>query len=151
MAESDPRAGIAAFLAAHSTLTLATVGPGGRPMAASLFFATGPDLRLYWVSGPSSRHSQNVTRQPAVAVTVHNETWSWTAIAGVQLEGQALVVPAGPDWQAARNLYLAKFPFVAEFQAELSRSDFYVFSPSWMRWIDNALGFGHKEEIGLRN
>ncbi len=37
---------------------------------------------------------------------------------------------------------------VVDFQAEVSRSNFYVFRPSWMRLIDNSHSFGHKEEIG---
>jgi uncharacterized protein len=147
MAEEGTRAAIAAFLAAHSTLTLATLGPLGQPMAASLFFAADPQLRLYWASGPNSRHSQNAARQPTVAVTVHNETRTWTEIAGVQMEGKVGVVAAGPDWRAAWNVYLAKFPFAHEFQAEISRSNFYVFTPFWVRLIDNRRGFGHKEEI----
>jgi len=147
MTEVDTRASIAAYLAAHSTLALATIGPDGAPMAASLFFVADADLRLYWVSGNSSRHSQNLTRHSRMAVTIHNETWTWTEIAGVQMEGSARVVPPGPEWQAAWQLYLGKFPFVSDFQAEVSRSNFYAFTPAWMRLIDNSRGFGHKEEI----
>jgi uncharacterized protein YhbP (UPF0306 family) len=150
MPETDTRAAIAAFVAAHSTLTLATLTAEGHPQAVSLFFASDADLRLYWVSGDSTRHSHNVARQSHVAVTIHNETWSWTEIAGVQMEGQATVVPAGPDWQAVWGLYARKFVFVTDFQAEISRSNFYVFTADWMRLIDNSRGFGHKEEIGTR-
>jgi uncharacterized protein YhbP (UPF0306 family) len=151
MSDDDTRAAIGAFLAAHSTLTLSTVGPAGQPMAASLFFAANPELRLFWLSSPTSRHSQNLARQSAVAVTVHNETWTWSDIAGVQMEGQALMVPAGDAWQAAWRLYRAKFPFVAELRAEVTKSNFYVFSPVWMRLIDNSRGFGNKVEIGTNS
>ena len=148
MTEADTRAAIGAFLAAHSTLTLATLGADGQPMAANLFFAAEVDLRVFWVSGNASRHSQNLTRQPRVAITIANESWSWTELAGVQMEGRVAVVPAGADWQAAWSLYQAKFPFTVDFQAEVSRSNFYVFTPVWMRLVDNSRGFGHKEEIG---
>jgi uncharacterized protein YhbP (UPF0306 family) len=146
MTDDDTRAALRAFLDRHSTLTLATRGPDGQPMAASLFFAAGDDLRLYWVSGGHSRHSRNLEDCPQAAVTVHNLTWTWTEIAGVQMEGEVAIVPAGGEWQAAWERYRAKFPFVDEFQAEISRSNFYVFTPRWARLIDNGHGFGHKVE-----
>ena len=148
MASTDTRARIAAFLAAHSTLSLATLGASGSPMAASLFFAADDELRLYWLSAGTSRHSKNLVQKPAVAITIHNETRSWADIAGVQMKGQAAVVPAGGSWQIAWALYVTKFPFVAEMQAEVAKSNFYVFTAAWMRLIDNRIGFGHKEEIG---
>lgn len=147
MDSAKTRAGIAAFLATHSTLSLATVGEDGNPQAASLFFAADDELRLYWLSAGASRHSQNLFRQAAAAITIHNETRSWADIAGVQMHGQTAVVPTGEAWQAAWTLYAAKFPFVAGMQAEVAKSNFYVFTANWMRLIDNRLGFGHKEEI----
>jgi len=141
------RSEIAAFLQKHSTLTLASLGPEGEPMAASLFFAADDELRLYWVSGASSRHSRNLNRDARAAITVHAQTWAWGDIVGVQMEGVVSVTPPGAAWQAAWDLYRAKFAFVDEFQAEISRSNFYVFSPRWVRMVNNSLGFGHKDEI----
>lgn len=140
-------ASIASLLHTLSTLTLATVNEQGQPQAASLFFVSDADLHVYWVSGLNSRHSQNLAHRPQVALTVHTTTWSWTEIAGVQMEGTVAVVPAGAAWQAAWDRYLLKFPFVADFQAEVSRSNFYHFTPTWVRLVDNAQGFGHKDEI----
>lgn len=142
-------AAVAAFLNKHSTMTLATLGPDGHPLAASLFFASDQALRIYWVSGTQSRHSRALQRQPWAALTVHSETWSWAEIVGVQLEGHVVVLPAGSAWQAAWERYLTKFPFAQEFQAEVSRSNFYELTPRWVRLIDNAQGFGHKEELEL--
>ena len=63
------------------------------------------------------------------------------------MEGTVGIVPPGPAWQAAWELYRAKFAFVDEFQAEISRSNFYVFTPRWARLVNNSLGFGHKDEF----
>lgn len=145
----DTAAAVGQFLAGQSTLTLATVNAAGEPLAASLFFVSDAALNVYWVSGAHSRHSVNLAANPRAAVTVHNITWTWTEIAGVQMEGQVAVVPAGAAWQDVWALYERKFPFVAAFQAEVSRSNFYHFSPAWARLIDNSRGFGHKEEIRL--
>jgi hypothetical protein len=135
------------FLQSHSTLTLATVDGDGQPMAASLFFVADEDLNVYWVSGPNSRHSINVSRRARAALTVHAETWSWADIAGVQMEGEVSIVPAGAEWEYVWGLYRAKFPFAQDFEAEVSRSNFYRFTPRWARWMDNAHGFGYKEEL----
>ncbi|MEP7357525.1 MAG: pyridoxamine 5'-phosphate oxidase family protein [Anaerolineales bacterium] len=149
MDSPDTRSRLAALLAEQSTLTLATLDPTSQPMAASLFFAADPQLNLIWTSSVNSRHSRNLAREPRAAVTVHAVTWSWRDIAGAQLEGEAHEVSPGADWQAALELYLGKFPFAKDFQAELARSSFYRFAPRWARLIDNGQGFGHKEEISL--
>lgn len=139
---------VRAFLAAHSTLSLATVNAQGRPQNAPLFYAADDDT-LIWVSGPHSRHSHNIAVTGRAAVTVYNETWSWHEIAGLQMEGAAHLIPTGPARERAWELYKAKFPFVVEFEAEVSRSEFYRFVPEWIRLIDNKVQFGYKEEIDL--
>ena len=145
----DTQAAIAEFLSRQSTLTLATLNAQGEPLAASLFFVSDRALNVYWVSGLHSRHSLNLAANPRAALAVHTHTWTWAEIAGVQMEGQVAIVPAGAAWQDAWALYEHKFPFVVEFQAEVSRSNFYHFTPAWARLIDNGRGFGHKEELRL--
>ncbi len=147
MTDQATHRAISAFLAAQSTMTLATLSAAGHPMAASLFYASDDALCVYWTSGGHSRHSQNLRHHGEVALTVHTLTWDWTEITGVQMEGVARVVPAGDAWQAVWQRYLAKFPFVRDFQAEISRSNFYHFTPRWARLIDNRRGFGYREEL----
>ena len=137
------------FLAAHSTLTLATVNVHGQPEAAPLFFAADDDT-LIWVSGSKSRHSRNIAATGKAAVTVHNDVWNWTEIAGLQMEGEVNLIPLGPAREHAWEAYKAKFPFVVEFEDEVLRSEFYRFVPKWIRLIDNSVRFGYKEEIELK-
>jgi uncharacterized protein YhbP (UPF0306 family) len=148
-APASTLAAVAKVLAAHSTLTLATVAAGGQPMAASLFFVSDAALNVYWVSSANSRHSRNLALNPRAALTVANTTWSWAEISGVQMEGTVAVVAAGAAWQAVWDLYRAKFAFAEDFQAIVERSQFYHFTPAWARLIDNGQGFGHKEEMRL--
>lgn len=136
------------FLNTRSTLTLATINEKGLPEAAPLFFASDDDT-LIWVSGQRSRHSLNLAASGKAAVTVHGETWNWSEIAGVQMEGEAAIIPLGPARERAWEVYKAKFPFVAEFEDEISRSEFYRFVPRWIRLIDNSVKFGYREEIDL--
>lgn len=131
-------------------MTLATVDSEGQPQAAALFFAMEADGSLIFVSGAKSRHGLNLAADSRAAVTIHGETWDWREIAGVQMEGEVSLVPAGTSWERAWEVYKAKFPFVVEFEDEASRSEFYRFVPEWIRLIDNRVQFGHKEEIRLQ-
>ena len=137
------------FLGKHSTLTLATIDAAGQPQAAALFFAGDGDT-LIFLSGAKSRHSLNAAATGKAAITVQGETWDWREIAGVQMEGRVEIIPAGTAWERAWQVYKAKFPFVVEFEDEASRSEFYRFTPHWIRLIDNSVRFGYREEIDLR-
>ena len=51
-------------------MTIATA-KGETPWAASVFYAND-GFALYFLSDPDSRHSKEITRNPVVAVTVHD-------------------------------------------------------------------------------
>ncbi len=145
---ADFRSRLKAFLAAHTTLTLATIGEDGRPQAAPLFYAETADLSLIFISEPKARHSRNLARDNRVAATIYADGQLWQNIRGLQVEGTAAAL-AGEAARAARVVYLAKFPFIAESKvlaAALALVTFYQLSPAWFRLIDNSRGFGHKEE-----
>ena len=143
------RAEVAAFLKKHTTLTLATVDREAWPQAASVFYTSDEALNIYWVSGEKSRHSQNLERVSRIAVTIHNETWDWRDIHGVQIDGQARRVIDPDETDRAWALFRDKFPFTAEFTDQIARSSFYVLKPQWLRLIDNSKYFGHREEFTL--
>lgn len=136
------------FLAQHSTLTLSTINVDSKPQSAPLFFACDDDTLIFF-SSPKSHHSLNIAETGKAAVTVHNETWNWEEIAGVQMEGETHLIPIGPARDHAWEIYKKKFPFVVEFEAEVSRSELYRFTPKWIRLIDNSVSFGYREEIRL--
>lgn len=139
---------IHAFLAAHSTLSLATVNVAGLPEVAPLLYVTD-DETLIWISGPRSRHSHNIGLNRRAAVAIHNEVWTWDEIAGVQMEGEVNLIPLGPSREHAWELYKTKFPAVVEFETDLSTSEFYRFVPTWIRLIDHTTHFGYHEEVTL--
>lgn len=141
---------VRAFLAAHSTLSLATVDAEAGPQNAPLLYATD-DNSLIWISGPHSGHSHNTAATGRAAVAVYDEVWSWYEIAGVQMEGEVGLIPPGLGREHAWKVYAAKFPFIVEFEAEVSRGEFYRFVPRWVRLIDNKVQFGYKEEMGLNH
>ncbi|GAB4425164.1 MAG: hypothetical protein Fur0044_23270 [Anaerolineae bacterium] len=136
------------FLAAHTTLTLATLAEDGRPQAAPLFYAELDDLSLVFISEQRVRHSQNVARDERVAAAIYADGQQWQSIRGVQLEGRCVAL-SGPIAEAARRAYLAKYPFIIEntgLTGMLERVTFYKITPVWLRLIDNSQSFGHKEE-----
>jgi uncharacterized protein YhbP (UPF0306 family) len=137
------------YLAARSTMVLATVGPGGQAQSAPCFFVADRNLTLYFVSGVDSRHSRNLIERPRVATSIYVETHDWRDIQGVQLEGLAAQVEDQRELTRVWSLYRGKFPFAADFVVEVEGSNWYRVQPTWIRWIDNRVRFGHKEEIWL--
>jgi uncharacterized protein len=136
---------VAAFLAAHHVLTLATVDDDG-PGAAALFYAVGDAMSLYVLSDPGTRHGRALASDARVAATVQSETTDWTAITGLQLRGTARQLVEADE---ARRLYLSRFPFAATLMGDGAPHRFYRIAPRWMRLIDNSRGLGFKEEFRL--
>jgi uncharacterized protein YhbP (UPF0306 family) len=152
---------IRTFLAAHNTMTLATIGPDGAPQGAAVFYAAGDDLSLYFLSSPRSRHSENLQAEPRVAATIHADGQSWQAIQGLQIEGRARPVTGVRETAQAARVYAGRFEFVrgllegadgpATLRGPVATSRFYVLHPHWIRLIDNTRGFGHREELSLED
>ncbi len=161
-AAGDLRTRLAAFLAQHTTLTLATVGPDGAPAAAAVFYAHDADLNLYFLSEEQTQHGQNLLaagkRHPNAAGTIQADGQAWRAIRGVQVRGVARPV-SGAGLAMAVAVYGRKFAFVADalrgtggldvLTGPLARARFWRLRPSWFRMIDNTVRFGFKEEMAL--
>jgi len=140
-------------LQAHHVATLATNGAQGVWAAAVFYVHDGWDL--YFLSAPSSRHCLNLAHSAQVAVTMQSDHADWPSIQGVQLEG--VVDELSGDAEArARLLYGQKFPLVGKLaQAPavivqaLAKVRWYRVAPRRLLFIDNSLGFGHRDEIDL--
>jgi uncharacterized protein YhbP (UPF0306 family) len=140
-------------LHAHHVATLATNGAQGVWAAAVFYVHDGWDL--YFLSAPSSRHCLNLAHSAQVAVTIQSDHADWPSIQGVQLEG--VVDELSGDAEArARLLYGQKFPLVgtlaqapAVIVQALAKVRWYRVAPRRLFFIDNSLGFGHRDEIDL--
>ncbi len=160
----DPRPGpldaaqrdrIAAFLAEHTTLTLATVGPDGTPAAAAVFYAHDAGLNLYFLSEERTEHGRNLLADARIAGTIHADGQDWRGIRGLQVRGQAHLA-AGTELARAAAIYGRKYAFVGGLLSgsggpgvlagPLARARFWVLQPAWFRLIDNTVQFGFKEE-----
>lgn len=147
------------YLAEHYTMTLATA-VDGRPWAATVFYVSDEQLRLYFVSDPKTRHASEAARNPNVAATIYAHDQAWQSIRGIQIEGRLAEV-AGADRRRVQDLYVDRFPLIgrliraATSDAErlvgqrFAAATFYVLAPGRLRFTDNTRGFGHKDEYLL--
>ena len=147
------------YLTSHYTMTLATC-QGNRPWATTVFYVCDRSLRLYFVSDSTTRHAMEGTANPNIAVTIYAHELAWESIRGVQIEGRLGVVPMMDRLRVAA-LYATRFPSVGRLllgpateteslvASRFARATFYVVSPGRLRFIDNTLGFSHKDEYVL--
>ncbi|TDD48545.1 pyridoxamine 5'-phosphate oxidase family protein [Kribbella antibiotica] len=80
------------LLAQHHYLVLGTVGPAGDPWVTPVFFVADGTDSVLWVSAPTSRHSLNIARHPAVAITVFDTQSPIGGAEALYLEATASVV-----------------------------------------------------------
>jgi uncharacterized protein len=142
------------YLKSHNTMTLATCA-ADTPWAATVFYASD-DLRLYFFSAPDSRHCQNLTANPRVAVTVQEDYKDWRAIKGIQLEGRVAAIESLIEKGKAMAIYAGKYPGVIKlftnpasgvFYKAFLKVRFYCVLPERVFYIDNEQGFGKRQEF----
>jgi uncharacterized protein YhbP (UPF0306 family) len=149
---SDPaHSDVRAFLLRCNALTLAYVDPDG-VAACGLWYASDDDLNVYFLSSSSTRHGRALLAGGEVAFTIHKDEQDWRMIQGVQ--GRGWCAPLlGTDAAGAWHIYADRFPFVTEqfpdLEAALKAAELWRLTPSWLRLLDNARGFGHRQEIIL--
>lgn len=144
------------YLQAHNTMTLATCA-GNVPWAATVFYAS-EELNLYFFSAPDSRHCANLAANAKVAVTVQEDYRDWREIKGVQLEGNVALVDSVLEKAKALAVYARKYPDAIKLFSDPSsgvlhraflKVKFYRVTPERVFFIDNAQGFGKRQELVL--
>jgi uncharacterized protein len=140
------------YLQEHHVATLATAGEA--VWAAAVFYVND-GYTFYFLSSPNSRHCRNLARNPRVALTVQEDYSDWPDIKGVQVEGVASEI-GGDEEDRVRRLYGRKFPVVgklaqapAAIVKAMAKVRWYKVVPARVYFIDNSVGFGHREEIVL--
>lgn len=144
------------YLDGHNTLTLAT-SVGDVPWAATVFYASD-EFELYFFSSPDSRHGQNLSLNPRVAVTIQEDYKDWRAIQGIQLEGRVVPVDGIIEKTQAMAIYARKYadviklftdPSSGVFHKAFLKVKFYRVEPEKLFFIDNQQGFGKRQEFTL--
>ena len=148
------RAEIEAFLAAHHTVSLATVDDEGAPHAANVLYA--PDgVALYWMSDTETRHSRHIEARPRVTATVAPDYSDFRLIRGLQIFGTARRL-AGVESLATARRMVSRYGFLSELasgppalRAAFEKAGFYCLEPQTITLIDNTRGFGTKDTLEL--
>ena len=142
---------VLALLGEHHVMTLSTIGADG-PWAAAVFYAH-EDLRLYFLSSPTSRHAENLARDARAAATIQRDYDDWPGIRGLQLAGTVREV-AREDEARVRALYQSRYPLIGggagmprKRLEALDKIRWYEFVPKDIHLIDNTLGFAHREHL----
>jgi uncharacterized protein YhbP (UPF0306 family) len=145
------------FLNEISTLSLAT-SSDNQPWAATVFFTADKHFNIYFVSDHRTQHGRDMAVNESVAATVNPDCNNWNDVAGLQLRGKVAVVE-GVERAKALALYFKKFPQIDALFARpegeheetiakrLKAANFYKITPEIIRVIDNAKGFGSREEF----
>lgn len=149
---------IHSYMETHNTMTLGTC-QGDIPWAATVFYAS-EGFRFYFFSAPDSRHCQNLTANPRVAVTIQEDYHDWRQIKGIQLEGKVVAVDSLIEKGKALAVYARKYPEVIKiftdpssgaFYRAFLKVKFYCVVPDRIFYIDNEQGFGKRQELIVRD
>lgn len=146
------------YLIEHNTISLATVS-NAKPHAASVFYVN-IGFELFYVSNPDSRHSTFLAATPDVSGTINEDYHNWLDIKGIQLEGKVSCVGSLVKNPRLVKAYVGKYPNVKDFfvsprklgaavAKKVSTVRFFKITPSRIFFLDNSLGFGHREELIL--
>ena len=79
----------------------------GKPWVATLVFGHDAALNLYWISDLVARHSNELTKNPRVAAAINKQPTGTSEDKGLQVEGEASLLPEEKIVAAARE-YFAK-------------------------------------------
>jgi uncharacterized protein YhbP (UPF0306 family) len=141
------------YLGTHTTLNLATYGPGGLWACAVLYINVG--TTLYFTSVATTRHGVNINTSNFISGTVNDDCKSFETMAGVQLAGVVVKVTSVEERRRIVREYLKKFPFsTALWHGESSADaialdpgthDFYRVTPTQLRFTAT----GKREELAV--
>ena len=97
---------------------------------------------------------------PTVSGTIHEDYSNWLQIKGIQLEGRVACIGGILRHARIAKAYVKKFPNVADFllsphklgkgiAQKVSNVKFFQIRPAKVYFLDNSLGFGHREELNI--
>jgi uncharacterized protein YhbP (UPF0306 family) len=146
------------YLRRHNAMSLATTCDE-RPHAATVFYVND-QIDLYFISNPSSRHGQHLASNNRVAATVNEDYRNWNDIKGLQLQGHVEQIGPLSANKKIADAFVDKFPDTSRFfidpeempdavAGKVAKVRFYRMQATRIFYIDNSLGFGHREELPM--
>lgn len=132
------------LLDTHNSLSISYI-EDNKPRSCALWFAVhkGNNPGLLFLSSLETLHGKNLVKPTQVSFTVHKDDQDYMKIRGFQGSGSCQMVDKGN----LLNIYNKKFDISNPTLEEvLESSRLYEISIHWLRYIDNSISFGHKEE-----
>lgn len=128
MMTDEQRAVAMGLLSNHPVAVIATADTTGVPGAAVVLFAETPEFGIVFATHPT-RKFYFLQQNPKTAFAFSKD---WAA---VQMHGTSKEI-AGADAEKMKALFMKKHP---EFNKHLLEgSAFFLFQPTWMRYMDNG-------------
>jgi len=138
---------MADYLTKYNILALATVTPDCKALAHTVEYVSD-GTTVYFATSKSTRKIRDILKNPSVAYTVEEDYKDWMTIKGVQMEGVATVLSDTEEISRAASLYIAKFPFVAQFPPN-PEMVFVKIVPTEGSFLDYTKGFTHRDTVGF--
>jgi uncharacterized protein YhbP (UPF0306 family) len=115
----DVRELIKAYLRQATMMQVATVH-GNKPWCSTMFFAFDEKWNLYWISKPTTKHSQHIEENLHVAGTIvmQQDSRSSATIRGLQYEGTAEMLNGDEEAMGA-ECYRSRFGREATFLEDI--------------------------------
>lgn len=130
-------------------MTVATVREDGYPQATTVSYVND-GLIIYFGTADDAQKARNIARNNKVSVTIDREYSTWDDIKSLSMGGTAALVNDLEEQQKVGELFLKKFPQVAEyFSMETENAVLFRIEPKIISVIDYSKGFGHTELVTL--
>lgn len=136
----DPKQQIINCLQEGSVMQLASVSGENQPWVCTVYFVPDEECRLYWLSLPTERHSQELEAHSRAAVAVAYKTDQ--PVIGVQGEGTVSKVEDPEIVKQIMGPYIEKYgsgeQFYENFVRQTNKHHMYVFTPERFQLFDEV-------------
>lgn len=136
--------------------SMATVNGDGTAHINTAYFCFDEDFNFYFLTSPSSRHSENIHRNHSMAASIFDtdQQWGENPLSGLQIFGTCRITTAASE-EIAFNEYGRRFPPYFMWMKSLTQqeksdleSKFYCFRPQSLKLFDEKR-FGEENFISL--
>lgn len=133
------------LLDSHNSLSISYL-EDDKPRSCALWFAVcgGSKPGLLFLSSRETLHGKKLLRPTQVSFTVHKDDQDYMKIRGFQGSGICQMVKNDNLITIYNKKFNISDPALEEV---LASSQLYEIRIEWLRFIDNRVSFGHKEEF----
>lgn len=144
----EKRAGALEFLKSRKTGVLSTLSKTQEPRARLVYFSSGDDFTIYFLTFANTRKVEDLKAYPKAAFTVSDEEVPRT----LQIEGDAVDITNSPVDDAIIEKLFDNLHMNAKYYAPIARFDrndirFFRLTPTWVRFGNFTEGHSTKEVL----